>query len=238
MQSARERKPVLTYTFMALCVLFTVRFYYLCIAAIFAAESGRRQFDALAFFHSSGIGFIPKYGFDSLFPWVTSLFYHSSPEHVIGNALSLWFFGRSAERQLSSLKYAELFFVCGFLGHLFTLLFHRFSETPGLGASGAIMGLIVFYFLTSLSEDSALGSRRGWKTYWPVLILSVLYILPNFVLGVAQSRGMDVGNTGYIHHAGGALGGWLYFKFLDRPIPLSCVAKPELRSAPSRRRVS
>ena len=77
---------------------------------------------------------------------LTSMFLHGDLEHILGNMLMLWVFGRAVEDTLGEKLYAPAYGVCGFAA---LLMFHLMTQTfapkalmyPFLGASGAIAGV-------------------------------------------------------------------------------------------------
>ncbi len=77
---------------------------------------------------------------------LTSMFLHGDLDHVLGNMLMLWVFGRAVEDTLGQKIYAPAYGVCGFAA---LLMFHWMTQTlapkalmyPFLGASGAIAGV-------------------------------------------------------------------------------------------------
>jgi len=76
---------------------------------------------------------------------ITSGFLHASLEHLLGNMLALFIFGRVVERKFGAAKTALIYFGALIISGIFSSLIDTFitgSNVPGLGASGAIMGLV------------------------------------------------------------------------------------------------
>ena len=76
---------------------------------------------------------------------ITSGFLHSGLAHLFGNMLALLIFGRVVERKLGSGRMALVYFGALLISGIFSSLIDLFitgSRIPGVGASGAIMGLI------------------------------------------------------------------------------------------------
>jgi membrane associated rhomboid family serine protease/outer membrane protein assembly factor BamD (BamD/ComL family) len=77
----------------------------------------------------------------------TAMFMHGGLEHLLGNMLMLWLFGRALEDVLGHWVYLGAYLVCGIAA---TFLFHVMIMTfaadaaggPALGASGAIAGVL------------------------------------------------------------------------------------------------
>ncbi len=80
-----------------------------------------------------------------LYSLITAGFLHANLSHLLGNMLALFIFGRVVERKLGLLKTSFIYFGALLLSGIFTSLINGLilhDNTPGLGASGAIMGLI------------------------------------------------------------------------------------------------
>jgi membrane associated rhomboid family serine protease len=76
---------------------------------------------------------------------ITSGFMHASWEHLLGNMLALFIFGRVVEKKLGYAKTALIYFGALIISGVFSSLIDLYitgSTTPSLGASGAIMGLV------------------------------------------------------------------------------------------------
>jgi len=73
---------------------------------------------------------------------VTSLFIHSSFLHLIFNMLALLLLGISLEEKLNPWKYILVYFLSGILGNLIMFIPFYPPDTLGVGASGAISGLV------------------------------------------------------------------------------------------------
>jgi len=75
-------------------------------------------------------------------PWtiVTSLFLHGSFGHILGNMITLYFFGKYLRLLVGSSKFISVYFIGGILGGiLYVLLAPPFSIA--IGASGAVFAL-------------------------------------------------------------------------------------------------
>ena len=73
----------------------------------------------------------------------TSLFLHANLVHLGGNVLFLLVFGTSLEEQVSRSRWLTIYLVSGLTGSIaFLLLGPLLGQEIGLGASGAIYGLL------------------------------------------------------------------------------------------------
>lgn len=94
--------------------------------------------------------FLFQYGYKPGAPTVislfTSLFLHSGYMHLIGNMLFLYIYGDNVEHQLGRLRFLIMYLLSGVLATLCFALLADSSLTPLVGASGAISGVLGFYF--------------------------------------------------------------------------------------------
>ena len=92
-----------------------------------------------------------KYGFRpaefSLLSMFTAMFMHAGWMHLAGNMLFLWIYGDNVEHRLGHVGYLMAYLGAGLVATLFFALFVPNSQIPMLGASGAISGVLGFYFL-------------------------------------------------------------------------------------------
>ncbi len=78
---------------------------------------------------------------------LTSMFIHGSLMHFIGNMLFLWVFGDNIEDTFGHIKYLLFYLVAGVLATLSHYAIDPSSQTPLVGASGAISGVMGAYLL-------------------------------------------------------------------------------------------
>jgi len=81
---------------------------------------------------------------------ITAAFLHGSWSHLIGNMFILWFFGRRLEDVLGPTKFGLFYLACVFVSGTGSVLGRAAlpltqGVIPGLGASGAIMGVVAAY---------------------------------------------------------------------------------------------
>lgn len=137
---------------------------------------------------------------------VTSAFLHSNFVHLALNMLSLYFLGSFAEISFGRSRFLALYLISGIAGGLAYLYFGSFN-TPAVGASGAIFGLLGGVFGFTI--------RRGtFSTRNPVISQLLLITAINLFLGATIP---SVSNTA---HVGGLLGG-LVFGYLMAPMVYS-----------------
>jgi len=78
---------------------------------------------------------------------ITAMFLHGGLFHLLGNMLALWVFGRRVEDACGSWRFLAFYFLAGTWAHVLFVLVQSDSRIPGIGASGAIFGLMGAYLL-------------------------------------------------------------------------------------------
>jgi len=86
------------------------------------------------------------------YPWapitlLTSMFLHGGWMHLIGNMLYLWIFGDNVEDALGRLGYLFFYLAAGIVAGLAQVMVAPSSTVPGVGASGAIAGVLAVYLV-------------------------------------------------------------------------------------------
>jgi membrane associated rhomboid family serine protease len=86
--------------------------------------------------------------------WLTSLFLHVGPGHLVGNMIFLWVFGLVVEGKVGSLWFLALYLTAGVLESAITQVVQLHTEpTFGVGASGAIYGLLAICLIWAPKND-------------------------------------------------------------------------------------
>ena len=157
-------------------------------------------------------GFILQ-NIDSPLPtWTTifsSMFIHGGLLHFAGNMMFLWVFGDNIENRLGHVRYLMFYLLAGVAAALSQLGVDPHSDTPMVGASGAISGvmgaylllypynrikaLVVFFFITAMELPAVY-----FLGFW--FLLQVVNGLG--VLGMSAQV-----NVAFFAHIGGFLAG-------------------------------
>ena len=141
----------------------------------------------------------------------TSMFLHAGFTHLAGNMLFLWIYGDNVEHRLGPGLYLAAYLVTGVAATLFHTAFALGSALPLVGASGAISGVLGFYFVWFPHNRV-----RLWVLLFP-FFMNVITLPARIVLGFYLvfsnlmpfliSQGMPGGGVAYGAHIGGFLGG-------------------------------
>ncbi len=129
----------------------------------------------------------------------TAGFLHASLGHLLGNVLGIFLFGRVVEKALGPLKTALIYLGALLISSLFSSIIYLFifqDNTGGLGASGALMGLV----------SAAILLSPFYITYeliipLPIMIVGWIAIYADIsgIISPAQD------NIGHLAHLGGFL---------------------------------
>ena len=122
-----------------------------------------------------------RYGFRpaeaSLLTLFTAMFLHGGFMHLFGNMLFLWIYGDNVEHKLGKGPYLLWYLATGVAATFFFMLFDVDSPLPMVGASGAISGVLGFYFLWFPRNRV-----RLWVFFFPFL-MDVILLPARVVLG-------------------------------------------------------
>ena len=78
---------------------------------------------------------------------LTSMFLHGGFMHLFGNMLFLWIYGNNVEHRLGRLGHLVAYLATGFAASFGDIALRPDSLVPGVGASGAISGVLGMYFV-------------------------------------------------------------------------------------------
>ena len=163
----------------------------------------------------------------TLFTLITSQFVHASILHIVSNMLFLVVFGPEIEYLVGHFRFLGFYLLCGVLGNLAELAMMPGSHVPGIGASGAIAGVLGAYALRFPTNSIATIVPIGCFPLFlrlPAIFVIGLWAVTQFVQGFSpQATGMvahaQQGGIAYFVHIGGFLAGVLLIGFFARAVP-------------------
>ncbi len=120
---------------------------------------------------------------------ITSMFLHANILHIGLNMYALYILGKVVELSLGRVKYLLMYFISGIVGNLLSAALD--PRTVGVGASGAIMGLLGYMV--------AMEYRMTGKLSSSTIFIALFVIFGGF------SANVDV-----LAHAGGFLVGLIW----------------------------
>lgn len=199
-----DRTPFINYLLLALNVL--VFFYEVVLgpdAETFIQVWGTTPADILMWRQEPGV----------LLTLVTSMFLHGGWFHLIGNMLYLAIFGDNVEGIMGHKRYLFFYLLCGVTANLAQVLISPGSTVPGVGASGAIAGVLGAYLLSFPRARVFVGI--------PLLLFMQVFALPaivvlglwfviqlfNGIAAITVSSEATIGGVAWWAHIGGFLTG-------------------------------
>lgn len=156
-------------------------------------------------------GLVPASVFGELKLWqpATYLFLHGDFWHVLFNMFALWMFGVPLERQWGYRAFMRFFLGVGIAAGLITCLFLFGSTTPTIGASGAIMGILVGFAM--LYPDTPI--LIGFLLPVPARIFVLIYAVLEFL----SARQYASDGVGHVTHLAGMAVAFIVLKADWRP---------------------
>ncbi len=183
--------PYLTYALLALLV------------AVFACELAFGIGNYTKFFEPSlatltAMGGIYWPGIVENGEWyrlVSGTFLHADAMHLLLNGFVLLFAGRMLERAVGHAWFGAIYAAAGICGSLMSLMLNP-TNVVGIGASGAIMGILSAAFVSSFRFAAPVRTR--------LQTISLQFLIPSLLPLAPAATGNQVD---YGAHLGGAIGG-------------------------------
>ncbi len=162
-----------------------------------------------------------SYGFRPAAPDViallTSLFLHGGFMHLAGNMLFLWIYGDNVEHRLGPARYLVAYLGTGILATLSHAVLDFGSVIPMVGASGAISGVLGFYFIWFPRNRVRLWIMLFpffmHVVYAPARLVLGMYLVIDNLLPFLATRGAGGGGVAYGAHIGGFIAGLAYARW-------------------------
>jgi membrane associated rhomboid family serine protease len=199
---ARLRRPTATYTIIAInAVVFlygqtmAVRDYNLFLVnwALIPARFTRPE----------ALPYRDLLGSPRALTLITSLFLHSGFAHIALNMFLLLAIGRMLELAIGTPRFVLLYTLAGLASSLAVLLLYRHSDSPFIGASGAVYGVMGGYFLLLPP-----GPDRTKTIIWMLALILIPALIPAQI--IRNLTGSDfLANIAHWGHVGGFLAGIL-----------------------------
>ena len=127
-------------------------------------------------------GLVPSSFLSELMVWqpLTYMFFHApfyssvGISHILLNMLGLWVFGRELEQAWGKNNFLKYYFVTGIGSGLVTFLFQINSDSPVIGASGAVYGVLLAYGLSYPNRMLYIWGIIPVKSLWLVIIMGAI----------------------------------------------------------------
>jgi membrane associated rhomboid family serine protease len=147
--------------------------------------------------------FIPSMAFERPWTFISSIFMHADLSHLFFNMFALFIFGSYLESRVGAGTFLFVYFLAGIFGNFGYMLTAFNPNIPGVGASGAIYGLI-----GTLAAVAPLAIVYMGFAPMPMIFVAVLYGITEF-FGLFVPSGIARGA-----HLGGLIVGFLYGLYL------------------------
>jgi membrane associated rhomboid family serine protease len=157
---------------------------------------------------------------------LTSMFLHGSLMHLIGNMVFLFAFGYTVEMSMGPLVFIACYLLAGMAGDVGDLTARWGDPSIGLGASGAISGLMAIYAILY-------GMRKikfffQFLFYFDYVTAPAIILLPFWIIDQVWLQ-LTSANQGvaYMAHVGGLLGGTVLGAYYKRRHKGETIVLPE-----------
>ena len=230
-------RPWVNWSIIAICVL----------ALVVEAQLPPQELTRLFF----GLGMIPAnvtgqavlppdlYLIPAVLTLVTYVFLHGDIMHLAGNMVYLWVFGDNIEDSMGHRRYLIFFTLCAALAALAHVVVDPASQTPTIGASGAVSGVLGAY-LVLFPKARVVIPIIFFPVYLPASLLLILWL----GFQVFSAFG-DSGGVAWWAHIGGFVAGALLIVpfrrktvalFAGTPHPSGVTFRKERTAQPPRQR--
>ena len=170
--------------------------------------------------------------------WITqftSMFLHGGWDHLLGNMLFLLVFGIHVERSMGRLRFLLFYFACGLGANALEILTAAGSDVPGIGASGAIAGVLAGYLLLYPAShiDTLLPiGRLYWLARVPAWIFIGAWFGYQLILSVFSFGDVSGGGgVAYSAHVGGFITGLLLVRAFSHADWVDVIRSRQARAA-------
>ncbi|CAF1463084.1 unnamed protein product [Adineta steineri] len=134
---------------------------------------------------------------------ITSNLLHGDWAHLLSNVFTQLLYGIPLERKYGSIRIVIIYWLCTLSASLASTTLH--TMTPGIGASGALYGILLFYIVERLM---AMKTNTGQhRRLYIVIQLFLLVVVPMgisvLIINIVKVR------IAHADHFGGGLMGFL-----------------------------
>jgi len=204
-----SNKPIITYFLIGTCIL------------IFLIQITSQSYRSGQLFYSYGL--IPSvlmgnnqlpmdlYAVPAYVTIFTSMFMHGGFMHLIGNMLYMWIFADNIEDSLGPKKFIVFYLLSGIGAAMTQVLIDTHSQTPMIGASGAIGGILGAYLINHPNARVLVLIPFGF--FSQLIKIRALYVLGFWFILQFISSG---GGVAYAAHIGGFISGIILILFFNK----------------------
>jgi len=148
---------------------------------------------------------------------VTYMFLHANFWHLAGNMIFLWVFGDDVEEAMGPLRFIGFYVGSGIIAALAFTATAPHSQSPLVGASGAIAGVLAAYlmFRPCAKVSVFVPYVLLWVVVRPVVRIDAYWVLGGWILLQFWSISVQTqSDVAYMAHIGGLVSGAALFPLL------------------------
>ncbi len=148
---------------------------------------------------------------------ITYMFFHGDVIHLAGNMLFLWVFGDNVEDAMGHAKFLLFYLACGVFAAFMHALVGPSSDSPLIGASGAVAGVIAAYIMLHPKVSVWVLAFK----FIPLRISAAFALGAWILMQVVMAVLPQAGPVAWWAHIGGLIAGAVLVLFMRRPgVPL------------------
>jgi membrane associated rhomboid family serine protease len=183
----------------------------------------------------------------------TSMFMHSEMWHLLGNMVFLWAFGRRLEDACGAWRFLLFYLLAGMVANLGSVVLNPSDvDLPGIGASGAISGVmggylilfpgakvncfwgiisIIRIFVVYLARVIGFGGELRTAPAWrwtirvPAWLLLIYFLVRDLLPSLeVMQQGQDFGGVNNLAHLTGFLAALAVFLFVRKDLAVRYIS--------------
>lgn len=165
------------------------------------------------------------------FSAISAVFLHGGELHLIFNMIFLWAFGKRVEDACGTARFLAFYLTAGLMGNLLTTLAFALGLTqdgltPGIGASGAIAGVMGAYFIlfpgTKISGLIAFNFfcilPIPYRVRLPAVVPLFIFLAQQVYFSYQSVQEDYNYGVGFLAHLGGFISGLFIFLYLRKDV--------------------
>jgi membrane associated rhomboid family serine protease len=162
----------------------------------------------------------PLIDFSVRWTLITHMFLHADWLHLIGNMLYLWIFAKGVEDAMGYPRFIVFYLLCGVMASLSHIATAPDSPIPGIGASGAISGMLGAYFVLLPTANILTVFVLPGTLIRVIPVPAFLFLGPWIILQVIRGTySLQVsgrGGVAWFAHIGGFAAGLVFAKLFEK----------------------
>jgi len=184
----KVKTPIITYSLIVINALVWI------VLNLYAMKSGQNINELLIIYGAKQNVLIMN---GEYWRFISPIFLHANITHLLLNCYSLYAVGVIVEKIYGRIKFAVIYFIAGIFGSIASFMF---SPNSGVGASGAIFGLLGAMLYIGVEKPALFKKHFGYNVIVTIVINlfygSIKAGIDNFAhIGGANRRFLVFGNS-------------------------------------------